>query len=153
MYKVGMTRQGIGAILVAATVLGSRSIHGQGTDTENVKIVTTGEVRKIDDKEKTLQFKFKLDQPSAYRGQQPLGRRGGVYGRRRGGYPGGNRAPVPAAVDDSKEVKVFTSTATTFKDTKGDLQFSDLKKGDRITVTAIHRGRGDDIEALAVKRN
>jgi hypothetical protein len=153
MYKVGMTRQTIGVILLAATVLASRSIHGQSTDTENVKIVTTGEVRKIDDKEKTFQFKFKLDQPTAYRGQQPAGRRGGVYGRRRGGYPGGNRAPVPAAVDDTKEVKVFTSTGTTFKDTKGDLQFSDLKKGDRITVTAIHRGRGDDIEALAVKRN
>ena len=43
--------------------------------------------------------------------------------------------------------------ATTFKDTKGDLQFSDIRKGDRITVTAIHRGKGDDIEALAVKRN
>jgi hypothetical protein len=153
MYKVGMTRQATGVILLAATVLVSRSIHGQSTDTENVKIVTTGEVRKIDDREKTFQFKFKLDQP-AYRQQQPVGRRGGVYGRRRGGggYPGGNRAPVPAA-DDTKEVKVFTSTATTFKDTKGDLQFSDLKKGDRITVTAIHRGRGDDIEALAVKRN
>ena len=146
-----MTRQAIGVIFVAVTVLGNRSIHGQSTDTENVKIVTTGEVRKIDDKEKTFQFKFKLDQP-AYRGQQPIGRRGGVYGRRRGGYPGGNRAPVPAA-DDTKEVKVFTSTATTFKDTRGDLQFSDLKKGDRITVTAIHKGRGDDIEALAVKRN
>jgi hypothetical protein len=150
MYKVGMTRQAIGVIFVAVTVLGNRSIHGQSTDTENVKIVTTGEVRKIDDKEKAFQFKFKLDPPQAYRG--PVGRRGGVYGRRRGGYPGGNRAPVPAA-DDTKEVKVFTSTATTFKDTKGDLQFSDLKKGDRITVTAIHRGRGEDIEALAVRRN
>jgi len=148
-----MTRQGIGVILLAATVFGSRSIHGQSTDTENVKVVTTGEVRKIYDKEKTFQFKFKLDQPVPYRGQQPNSRRGGVYGRRRGGYPGGNRAPVPSAVDDTKEIKVFTSTATTFKDTKGDLQFSDLKKGDRITVTAIHRGRGDDIEALAVKRN
>src|SRR5215831_18375311 len=110
MYKVGMTRRALGMILLAATILGSRSIHGQSTDRENVKIVTTGEVRKIDDKEKTFQFKFKLDQPSAYRGQQPIGRRGGVYGRRRGGYPGGNRVPRPAAVDDTKEVKVFTST-------------------------------------------
>ncbi len=153
-YKVGMTREAIGVILLAMSILGSRSIQGQSTDTENVKIVTTGEVRKIDDKDKTFQFKFKLDQPpSSNRPQQsPIGRGGG---RRRGGigYPGGNRAPVPAAVDDTKEIKVFTSTVTTFKDTKGDLQFSDIKKGDRITVTAIHRGKGDDIEALAVKRN
>ena len=56
-----MTREAIGVILLAMSILGSRSIQGQSTDTENVKIVTTGEVRKIDDKEKTFQFKFKLD--------------------------------------------------------------------------------------------
>ena len=149
-----MTKEVIGVILLAMSIVGSPSIQGQSTDTENVKIVTTGEVRKIDDREKTFQFKFKLDQPPAYSRAQlpPIGRGGG---RRRGGmgYPGGNRTPIPPAADVTKEIKVFTSTTTTFKDTKGDLQFSDIKKGDRITVTAIHRGRGDDIEALAVKKN
>jgi hypothetical protein len=149
----------LGVLLFAAG-----SIHAQtpATDSEYIKIVTTGEIRKIDDKNKTFQFKFSLDPaPSLNRGRgttQPQGggRPGGIGGRRRGGigYPGGNRFPAPVAADDNtKEVKVFTSDATSVKDSKSDLHFSDLKKGDRVTVTAIHKGKGDDIEAIAVKRD
>ena len=146
-----------GALIVAAAPL----IHAQSTDSEYIKIVTTGEIRKIDDKNKTFQFKFSLDPPPSInrgRGTQPPqggGRPGGIGGRRRGGlgYPGGNRTPQPQVVDNSKEVKVFTSDATSVKDGRSDLHFSDLKKGDRVTVTAIHKGKGDDIEAIAVKRD
>jgi hypothetical protein len=147
----------LGVLLFAA---GSMNAQTQSTDSEYIKIVTTGEIRKIDDKNKTFQFKFSLDPaPSVNRarGIPPGGGRpGGIGGRRRGGigYPGGNRFPAPAAPDDnSKEVKVFTSDATSVKDGKSDLHFSDLKKGDRVTVTAIHKGKGDDIEAIAVKRD
>jgi hypothetical protein len=145
-----------GALIVAAAPL----IHAQTTDSEYIKIVTTGEIRKIDDKNKTFQFKFSLDPPPSInrgRGTQAGGRPDGIGGRRRGGvgFPGGNRFPVPAEPDDnSKEVKVFTSDATSLKDaSKSDIHFSDLKKGDRVTVTAIHKGKGDDIEAIAVKRD
>jgi hypothetical protein len=148
-----------GALIVAAAPL----IHAQTTDSEYIKIVTTGEIRKIDEKNKTFQFKFSLDPPpSINRGRgtqspQGGGRPGGVGGRRRDGigFPGGNRFPAPAEPDDnSKEVKVYTSDSTSLKDaSKSDIHFSDLKKGDRVTVTAIHKGKGDDIEAIAVKRD
>jgi hypothetical protein len=147
----------LSALVLLAAISGVRVGYSQTSNTENVRIVTTGEIRKIDDKNKT--FQFKLDQaPSFNRGQQQGGRRGGVgggRGRRGGiGYPGGNRGPVPTqTAEESKEVKVFTSESTTIKDEKSDLRFSELKKVDRITVTAIHKGRGDDIEALAVKRD
>ena len=117
---------------------------GAPSDTENVKLVTTGEVRKIDTKSKTFQFKFRLDQPISRPQAYPSvgGRRG--YGRR--GYP-------PAGpVDDSMEVKVFVSEGTRlgFNDS---LHFADFKVGDRVTVTGFRKGRGDDLEALAVVRN
>jgi hypothetical protein len=147
--------------VAALALIGALSLHAQTGDTENVKIVTTGEIKKIDDKNKTFQFKFNLDLPPfVNRGpvnQPPQGggRPGGMGGRRRGGigYPGGNRYPAPAAVENSKEVKVFTSDSTSLKDSNATLRFSDLKKGDHVTVTAIHKEHGDDIEALVIKRD
>jgi hypothetical protein len=156
VISTGMRLRGVLGILAGILIIaGTAVIHAQTqtTDSEYIKIVTTGEIRKIDDKNKTFQFKFNLDQAPTVR-PQPQTRPGGIGGRRRGGigYPGGNRFPAPTAEDNSKEVKVFTSDATSVKDGKSDLHFSDLKKGDRVTVTAIHKGKGDDIEAIAVKR-
>jgi hypothetical protein len=128
------------------------ALAGMPNDVEGVKLVTTGEVRKIDAKNQTFQFKFRLDEPQFNRAVRPYppggGRRGGVYGRRgRRGYP------PPVQVDDDKEVKVFISEGTRFKGPAQTLRFSDLRVGDRITVTAMRKGRGDDLEAVAVVRN
>jgi hypothetical protein len=124
-------------------------------DSDSVKLVTTGQVEKVDAKRKTFQFKFYLDPSEIARRpvqQAPYpGRVGGRRGRM-GGIPGGtpypNRPP-----DNSMEVKVYVSDATRFKGFSTSLQFSDLKSGDRVTVTAIHRAKTDDLDAQAVARN
>src|SRR5215470_7520765 len=80
-------------------------------DSDNIKLVTTGQITSVDAKHNTFQFKFRLDQPGFNRAanrQYPGGRRqGGIGGRhgRIGGYPG---RPGGLA-DDMKEVKVFVS--------------------------------------------
>ena len=129
------------------------ALVGMPNDLESIKLVTTGEIRKIDAKNKTFQFKFRLDQPQFNRAARTYppggGRRGGIYGRRgRRGYP-----PAAAQLDDSMEVKVFVSEGTRFKAGKEALQFSDLKAGDRVTVTGTKKGHGEDLEAVAVVRN
>ena len=123
-------------------------------DTDSIKLVTTGQVEKVDTKHKTFQFKFYLD-PSQTTRRTPQnspypGRMGGRRGRI-GGYPG---QPFPnTPPDNSMEVKVFVSDATRFKGPESSFQFSDLKSGDRITITATHRPKGDDLDAQAVARN
>jgi hypothetical protein len=125
-------------------------------DADSVKLVTTGQITGIDAKHQTFQFKFRLDQPPQYARPvgQPYPRRGGIGGRPRrgGGYP--SRTPNGGqSIDDRKEVKVFTSDATGFKNVAGALQFSDLKTGDQVTLTAIRKGHGDDLEAQIVTRH
>jgi hypothetical protein len=73
-----------------------------------------------------------------------MGRRGRI-----GGYPGRNFPPP----DNSMEVKVFVSEATKLKGPFNAIVFSDLKSGDRVTVTATHHGHGDDLDAEVVSRN
>src|ERR1700704_3161828 len=95
----------LGVLGVLALAVGS--IYGQTPplDSEYVKIVTTGEIKKIDDKNKTFQFKFSLDPAPAVnraRGpQQPQGGGGPGGGRRRGGvgFPGRDRYPAPVPVE------------------------------------------------------
>lgn len=122
-------------------------------DTDSVKLVTTGRIEKVDTKHKTFQFKFTMDPAEGAR--RPVqnspypGRMGGRRGRM-GGYPG---TSPPNAYDNTKEVKVFVSDATKVKGSFNTIQFSDLKSGDRVTVTAIHRQHGDDLDAQVVARN
>jgi hypothetical protein len=124
-------------------------------DSDAIKLVTTGQVEKVDAKHKTFQFKFYLD-PSQVPRRPPQaspypGRMGGRRGRM-GGYPG--RRPFPnQPPDNSMEVKVYVSDATRFKGPSSSFQFSDLKPGDRITITATHHAKGDDLDAQAVVRN
>jgi hypothetical protein len=129
-------------------------------DSDNIKLVTTGQIKSIDTKHKTFQFLFRLDErPQFNRGQNrpPFsgpGRRGGGRGRI-GGYPGRTQ-PRPndgAVTVEGKEVKVFVSDATAFKTSGGAIKFSDLKNGERITITAIRKGRGDDLIAQTVALN
>jgi hypothetical protein len=119
-------------------------------DSDFVKLVTTGQVEKVDARHNTFQFKFYLDPSEVPRRTSPPpypGRMGGRRGRI-GGYPYPNRPP-----DNSMEVKVYVSEATRFKGHSSSFQLSDLKPGDRITVTGTHHPKGDDLDAQAVARN
>jgi hypothetical protein len=119
-------------------------------DSDFVKLVTTGLVEKVDGKHNSFQFKFYLDPSEVPRRPLPPpypGRMGGRRGRI-GGYPYPNRP-----LDNSMEVKVYVSEATLFKGPAGSFQFSDLKSGDRVTLTATHHPKGDDLDAQAVARN
>jgi hypothetical protein len=138
----------------------SSPIFTSANDTDNIKLVTTGQIKSIDTKHKTFQFIFRLDdRPQLNRGQNrpPFSgppRRGGGRGRI-GGYPGRTQ-PRPnggGTVVEAKEVKVFVSDVTAFKNSGSSLQLSDLKNGDRITITAIRKGRGDDLIAQTVTLN
>ena len=121
-------------------------------DADSVKLVTTGRIDKIDTKHNTFQFKFMMDPEQPVR--RPVqnapypGRVGGRRGGRIGGYP-----PRNTTEDNSKEVKVFVSDATRVKGAFNSMQFSDLKSGDRVTVTATHRPHGDDLDAEVIARN
>jgi hypothetical protein len=134
-------------LLVVAS--GLWNVDAASDDSEGVKLVTTGLVEKVDAKHKTFEFKFYLDQPRVTVRQNPypggrMGRRGRI-----GGYPGRNFPPP----DNSMEVKVFVSEATKLKGPFNAIVFSDLKSGDRVTVTATHHGHGDDLDAEVVSRN
>jgi len=152
--------RGLGLWIICLIAISLRSVYGAPNDDDaNVKLVTTGQIQKVDAKNKVFQFKFRLDQPQLNRGgvSRPFppggGRRGGIGGRRGriGGYPRGpQREPVP---NDSMEVKVYTSEATKFKDSANALHFSDLRAGDRVTITATHHGHGEDLNAVTIVRN
>ena len=121
-------------------------------DTDNVRLVTTGEILKIDSKKKTFEFKIILDAfPRNGRGYGgPGGGRGGRMGGRGpvpGRYPGGNVQYIPTL-----EVKVFTSERTTLKAGSRGVDFSIFRVGERVTVTGVHRGKGTDINAIEVSR-
>jgi hypothetical protein len=133
-------------------------LRSQNSTTENVRIVATGEVRKVDAKNKTFQFKITLDRaqrggfnrPGGNPGQRQPGRGGG--GRR--GGPIGGRAPSPpvsGGQSDSIEVKVFVSSNTEIRGDHEGFNFSNLKSGQHVSVTGIHKGSGNDVEALEIQ--
>ena len=125
------------AILNAAPFLAQESEH--------VKIVTTGQIRKLDAKKKVFELMITLDAMPPQRSNRGGGR-GGRGGR--GGFPGGQpqgrggQEPIPVV-----ESKVFVTDRTTFSN--GD--FDKLRIGQRVTVTGIHKGKSEtDIEALEI---
>jgi hypothetical protein len=138
-------------LLLVATA--SLRLLADDDDSDRIKIVTSGEVRKIDLKKKTFEFKIDLDQPVGF--VRPANRNPGPVGRggRRGPYGRGpyGRGPVRVpAPETSIEVKVYVSERTLLKQGAGTLNFSDLKNGERVSVTGIHRGRSDDIDAIQI---
>ncbi len=132
-------------------------------DADKVRLVTTGEIRKIDSKNKTFQFKITMDPPArsaqVYRPQGGRGGGGGGRGRRGGiGFPTGGTGGRPNAQQQEKpvtlEIKVFTSGNTALKDTGNTINFTTLKVGQHVAVTGIHttKGKPNDVEALEVDR-
>ena len=116
-----------------------------GQDTESIRIVTTGQIRKIDARKKTLEFWVFLDS------MPPRVPRGG-RARRGGGYPAqpspnrGGAEPPPVVT-----TKVFITQRTVFRKGDGPGDFAQLRIGQRVTLTGVRKGKSPtDIEALEI---
>jgi hypothetical protein len=121
-------------MLAAAVVLGQ--------DTESIRIVTTGQIRKIDARKKTLEFWVFLDSMPPRMGRGGRGRRGGPQ-------PPPNRGgqePPPVVT-----TKVFITQRTVFRKGDGHGDFAQLRIGQRVTLTGVRKGKSaTDIEALEI---
>jgi hypothetical protein len=128
-----------------------------------VQVVNTAEITKIDAKKMTLKVKSDPTQPDTILPSTPSsgGRRGGVVvrggpggvglpggaGGRGGGYPGSGGTSQP----QSREYKVSLTTATVLKDGNATITFSSLKTGDHIIITG--NPKGNDVEATSITRD
>jgi hypothetical protein len=142
------------ACIAAVLILPWMSIAAdKDKDADNVRLVTTGEILKVDSKKKTFELRIVLDDfPRGFYGRG--GGRGGRMGGR-GRFPG----PFPPPPNGRgvqyvpvMDIKVFTSEKTSLKSGRNSTDFSIFKVGERVTVTGIHRGKGTDIDALEVSK-
>src|SRR5262245_28518126 len=130
-------------VIAALLMIAAAAVLGQ--ETESIRIVTTGQIRKIDARKKTLEFWVFLDS------MPPRMARGG-RGRRGGGYPpppptnrGGQEPPPVVAT------KVFITQRTVFRKGDGPGEFAQLRIGQRVTLTGVRKGKSaTDIEALEI---
>ena len=134
------------AVLLSLALIIPLSVTAADNDVDNTRLVTTGEILKIDSKRKTFEFRIILD---AFP-------RGG-YGGPRGGRGGRGRFPPPQGRGNVQyvpvlDVKVFTSEKTSVKVGRNSADFSIFKVGERVTVTGVHRGKGTDINAIEVSK-
>ena len=65
-----------------------------------------------------------------------------------GRYPGGGQT----STNQVKEYKVYVTSDTVLKLEDQDMVFSDMHVGDRIIVSGIPKGSGNDLEATSIKR-
>ncbi len=63
-------------------------------------------------------------------------------------YPGGGQT----STNQVKEYKVYVTSDTVLKLEDQDMVFSDMHVGDRIIVSGIPKGSGNDLEATSIKR-
>jgi len=122
-------------------------VLAQDQDADNVRIVTTGQIIKIDSKKKTFQFRITLDEFPRGRGFGSSRGRGG-----RGPAPGGNPSGGDVQYIPTIEVKVFVTEKTAMKSRDAVIDFSKLRIGDRISLTGVHRDKNYEIDALQIDR-
>jgi len=67
---------------------------------------------------------------------------------RGGRYPGGGQT----STNQVKEYKVYVTSDTVLKLEDQDMVFRDMHVGDRIIVSGIPKGSGNDLEATSIKR-
>src|SRR5262245_22945365 len=139
--------------------------------TNKAQIVGTAEITKIDAKKKTLQVRQVVESnnsattdstgPSTNRRTGGGGYPGGGYpgggypggGYPGGGYPGGGGGrPGGQPTNKAKEYKVYVTKDTVLKLEDQDMQFSDMHVGDRIVISGMPRGSGNDLEATTITR-
>src|SRR5215510_14044677 len=154
----------------AAAQSNSDQDKDKGKDTDRAELVTTAEITKVDAKKKTLQVR-ELVQPTANDRSD-----GGSHGRRNGGYGGGRRrnggVGFPGAgggrypgggtsgggtggggsTTKAKEYKVWVTKDTVLKLADTNIEFKDLRVGDRVTISALPKGN-KDLEAKTITRN
>ncbi len=149
----------------AAAQSNSDQDKDKGKDTDRAELVTTAEITKVDAKKKTLEVR-ELVQPTANDrsdgGSQ--GRRNGGYGggrRRNGGvgFPGGGGGRYPGggtggggSTTKAKEYKVWVTKDTVLKLADTNIEFKDLRVGDRVTISALPKSN-KDLEAKTITRN
>jgi hypothetical protein len=138
-----------------------------------VQVVNTAQIEKIDAKKMTLKVKSDPTQPDTTLPRTPAGGRpgGGGGGGRGGGFPGGIGLPggggrrgggggypggggttrTPASQPQTREYKVSLTKDTVFKDGDATISFSSLKTGDHIIITG--NPKGNDVEATSITRD
>jgi hypothetical protein len=155
------------AFLLSAYPALGQSKDAQDKSTGHVQIVSTAEIIKIDTKKKSLQVR-ELAQPANNAGRRggqgggyprSGGHRGGGSGRRSGsigfpgsggGYPGGGGGTTRS---QAKEYKVFVTKDTVMTLANTNIEFSDLRVGDRIDISGTPKGSKGDLEATSISRN
>src|SRR5436305_302941 len=119
-------------VIFLAMIWSASVVIGADNNEDNFRIVTTGEILKIDAKKKTFEFRIVLDS------FPPGGRYGGPRGGGRGGRIGGRgRFPETVLYIPTMVVKVFISDRTSLRLANGSADFSLLKVGQRVSVTAV----------------
>ena len=131
--------------LLIATLLTISAAAVLGQDTESIRIVTTGQIRTIDARKKTLEFWVFLDSMPPRMGRGGRGRRGGSYPAPPPTNRGGAEPPPVVTT------KVFITQRTVFRKGDGPGDFAQLRIGQRITLTGVRKGKSaTDIEALEI---
>src|SRR5262245_15062109 len=113
--------------VVIATLLMIATAALSGQDTESIRIVTTGQIRKIDARKKTLEFWVFLDSMPPRMGRSGRGRRGA---NPPSPPNGGGPEPPPVVT-----TKVFITQRTVFRKGEGPGHFEQLRIGQRVTLT------------------
>jgi hypothetical protein len=144
-------------ILSLIILIGAVSLSGFAEaekDGDNVRLVTTGQILKVDAKKKIFEFRIVLD--AFPRGNGRYGGPGGPGGR--GPYPGrfpGGRGRGGVQYVPVLDVKVYTSEKTALKVGGNSADFSEFKVGERVTVTGVHHGKsgkGNDLDAIEISK-
>jgi hypothetical protein len=149
-------------ILSAAILLSIASAFAQN----QVQVISTGKITKIDAKKMTLKVQSDPNQPDttgtnqgAGGARRPGGGGGGIPGvglpgggrRRGGGYPGGGPGGTGTSQNQGREFKVSMAKEVIVKEGEATIPFSTLKMGDHIIITG--NPKGNDIEATTITKD
>ncbi len=157
------------AIVVAIVLtLSTMAFSGQGSqksDGDNIRVVSVGEITKIDAETGSFELKSRVPEATStggrlggWRGEVHVGISIGGGARRpetRGPtdppwLPIPDALPRPARSARYTTTKVSTTEQTVFMQDGKKIAFDVLKVGNRVTVTGIPQG--EDVEATEIKR-
>ena len=156
--------KGILAVTFATLCLVIPAVGQSKTDA--ALVIDSAEIVKVDAKKKMLQVRELVAPPPMTPPRRGDG--GGSGGGRSGGsipFPGGrtggNRVPLPTGggggggrprTREAKEYKVFVTKDTVLQFAGTEMEFSDFRVGDRVTLAGIPKGSTGDLEATRITR-